>query len=187
MSLIEVILVGIGLSMDAIAVSISNGMVYRTAPLQKKLAMPLSFGIFQAIMPLAGYFAGGLFADVITKYSGIVIFVILGVIGGKMIKDGICHSDDTTSEESKLSYKMILIQAVATSIDAFAVGVGFAAGGMTMADIYYSVSLIGIITLLLSLWAIFIGRRFGSMLGSKAEILGGAILVIIGIKALLPF
>lgn len=187
MSLLEVVLVGIGLSMDAVAVSMSNGMVYKCADRKKLLAMPLFFGIFQALMPLAGYFAGGLFADIITKYSGIVIFLILGFIGGKMIKDGFCHSDECECEKTSLTYKLLFAQAIATSIDAFAVGVGFAAGAMPTADIFYSVFLIGIITFLLSMWAIFIGKRFGNMLGSKAEILGGVILVIIGIKSLLPF
>lgn len=187
MNLFEVALIGAGLSMDAVAVAMSNGMVYRNSKKCMILAMPLLFGIFQAFMPLTGYFAGGLFADIITRYSGVVIFIILGFIGGKMIKDGFCHDEDECSCKGSLTLKLLFMQAIATSIDAFAVGVGFAASAMSVFDIFYSVGLIGIITYLLSMYAIHIGKRFGNMLGSKAEILGGIILVIIGIKSLLPF
>lgn len=183
MTVVEVILIGIALSMDAVAVSMSNAMVYSTEKIKKLASMPVFFGVFQALMPLLGFFAGGIFSDFISKYSGGVILIILGFIGIKMIKEGIEHKDDEKCIEKNLTYKMIFWQAVATSIDAFAVGVGFAAGA---AEIYSSVIIIGITTFILSMCAVFSGRRFGDMLGSKAEILGGIILVCIGIKAILP-
>ena len=181
MTIYEVLLIGVGLSMDAGAVSMTNGMVYDNIGKAKTFAMPLFFGAFQALMPLLGYFAGGLFSDFICRYSGIVILAILGFIGGKMVKDGFSHGDDMHEVTKKLTYKILLAQAVATSIDAFAVGVGFVAG---RTDIAFAVSLIGATTFILSLAAIFIGRRFGDLLGSKAEILGGVILICIGIKAM---
>lgn len=183
MSFLEVFLIGVGLSMDAVAVSMTNGMVYRGAGIKKLLVMPVFFGIFQAVMPLLGYYAGNLFAAFIQKYSGIVILAILGIIGAKMIKDGFCHGQEEYSVKKTLTYKILFMQAVATSIDAFAVGVGFAAGNVF---VFSAVTVIGVITMLLSLCAAFAGRRFGNVLGAKAEVFGGAVLIAIGIKAVLP-
>lgn len=218
MGLIEIILIGIGLSMDAVAVSMTNGMVYKDAGKAKTYAMPILFGLFQGLMPLIGYFAGGLFADVISQYASILVFIILGFIGGKMLKDGIEHIkeekeqvkekqeqkntlvDETmvdevttqeevaitvevqeTEEKKELTYKMLFIQAIATSIDAFAVGIGFSA---MQVDILPAASIITFTTAICSLLAIFIGKKFGDLLGSKSELLGGAILVFLAIKAL---
>lgn len=196
MSLFEIILIGIGLSMDAVAVSMTNGMVYKGSSKGKTYSMPIFFGVFQGLMPLIGYFAGGLFADVISQYAGLLVFAILGFIGGKMLKDGIEHkkeekeiSEQSTevneleseTEVKTLTYKMLFIQAIATSIDAFAVGIGFS---VAQVNILPAVGIIGITTALCSLAAIFIGKKFGDILGSKSEILGGTILVLIAIKAL---
>lgn len=196
MSLFEIILIGIGLSMDAVAVSMTNGMVYKGSSKGKTYSMPIFFGAFQGLMPLIGYFAGGLFADVISQYAGLLVFAILGFIGGKMLKDGIEHTKEEkeTSEQSTevnelesetevktLTYKMLFVQAIATSIDAFAVGIGFS---VAQVNILPAVGIIGITTALCSLAAIFIGKKFGDILGSKSEILGGTILVLIAIKAL---
>lgn len=193
MSLFEIILIGIGLSMDAVAVSMTNGMVYKGSSKGKTYSMPIFFGVFQGLMPLIGYFAGGLFADVISQYACFLVFAILGFIGGKMIKDGLEHIQEEKEaneqnveveekEEVKtLTYKMLFIQAIATSIDAFAVGIGFS---VAQVNILPAVAIIGITTAICSLVAIFIGKKFGDMLGSKSEILGGTILVLIAIKAL---
>lgn len=176
----EILLIGIGLSMDAAAVCMTNSMAYRATRRAMVLAQALFFGVFQALMPLLGYFACGFFSEFITKYSGIVVLLILGVIGGKMIFDGIrCKSEEMPSGE--LTYKILFFQAVATSIDAFAVGVGFSAMQVTILP---AVLTIGITTAICSLTAIWLGKKFGDLLGHKAEILGGCILVIIGIKAL---
>lgn len=184
MTLIEIILIGVGLAMDAVAVSMTNGMVYRNLGVKEYIAMPVFFGAFQAIMPLIGNFAGSLFASFISRYAGIVILLILGVIGGKMIKEGFEHRKDPqkVAMGKKLSLGVLIFQAIATSIDAFAVGVGFSA---MQVNIVQAVVLIAIVTIILTTIAIIIGRKFGDILGSSAEILGGAILVIIGIKAII--
>ena len=180
MSIWEIIMIGIGLSMDAAAVSMTNGMVYPKTCRTKILSMPLFFGGFQALMPLLGYFASGVFADFLSRYSGIIVLIILGVIGGKMVYDGL-HPRKEEETGCSLTYRMLLIQAVATSIDAFAVGVGFSA---MQVNIVQAVSIIGGTTLVCSFIAIAIGKKLGNMLGKKAQILGGLILIIIGIKGM---
>ena len=180
MSIWEIIMIGIGLSMDAAAVSMTNGMVYPKTCRTKILSMPLFFGGFQALMPLLGYFASGVFADFLSRYSGIIVLIILGVIGGKMVYDGL-HPRKEEETGCSLTYRMLLIQAVATSIDAFAVGVGFSA---MQVNIVQAVSIIGVTTLVCSFIATAIGKKFGNMLGNKAQILGGLILIIIGIKGM---
>ena len=159
MSLFEIILIGIGLSMDAVAVSMTNGMVYKGSSKGKTYSMPIFFGVFQGLMPLIGYFAGGLFADVISQYACFLVFAILGFIGGKMIKDGLEHIQEEKEaneqnveveekEEVKtLTYKMLFIQAIATSIDAFAVGIGFS---VAQVNILPAVAIIGITTAICS-------------------------------------
>lgn len=184
MGIFEVILIGVGLSMDAVAVSMTNGMVYQGISTRKLLAMPLFFGVFQALMPLLGYFAGSLFAFFIQKYAGILILAILGLIGAKMVKDGWSHKEAGHCVVKVFTYQILLMQAIATSIDAFAVGVGFAAQGT---EIGCAVGIIGVTTFVLSLISIFIGKKFGDLLGAKAEIVGGLILIAIGVKAVLPF
>lgn len=185
MSSVEIILISIGLAMDAVAVSMTNGMVYRKLGAKEYITMPLFFGGFQALMPLIGNFAGNLFAELISRYAGIVIFLILGTIGSKMIKEGFQDS----SEHKKMlvgknfNLGILIFQAIATSIDAFAIGVGFNA---MQVNIFQVVVTIAIVTIILTTIAIIIGREFGDILGSRAEILGGVILVIIGIKAIIP-
>lgn len=180
MSFLEILLIGIGLSMDAAAVCMTNSMAYRGTKRAMVLSQVLFFGFFQALMPLLGSLACGFFSEFITRYSGIVVLIILGVIGGKMIFDGLrCEKQDIPCGE--LTYKILFFQAIATSIDAFAVGVGFSA---MQVDILPAVLTIGITTALCSLAAIWLGKKFGDILGHKAEVLGGCILVLIGIKAL---
>lgn len=212
MTIIEIILIGIGLAMDAVAVSMTNGMVYNNLKFREYIAMPLFFGIFQALMPLIGNFAGSLFADIISKYAGIVILLILGIIGGKMLKEGIEHMGAGKTDvdfghnrqghgrgqqsvktqrqnqgsgrtvTKRITLNILIFQAIATSIDAFAVGVGFSA---MQVNIIQAVTIIAVVTAILVTAAIIIGRRFGDLLGSRAEVFGGAILIIIGIKAVL--
>ena len=183
MDFFDVLFIGIGLAMDAAAVSMTNGMVYRNLKKTTYLAMPVFFGAFQTLMPILGYYAGSVFADIITRYSGIVIFLILGIIGGNMIREGISDIRKGSDCAYKtMSLKVLLFQSVATSIDAFAVGIGFSAMKIS---ILAPVILIGIITAAVVAAAILIGRKFGNMLGCRAEILGGIILAVIGIKALI--
>ena len=183
MSLIDILLIGVGLAMDAAAVSMTNGMVYKNLNKATYASMPVFFGAFQFIMPVIGYYASGIFAELITRFSGIVIFIILGIIGGKMIKEGIEDiRNDQVCPVKLMTVKVLFFQAVATSIDAFAVGIGFSAARIS---VWMPAAVIGVITALIVIAAIFIGRRFGNMLGCRAEILGGIILLVIGIKALI--
>lgn len=183
MSVYELVLLGIGLAMDAAGVSMTNAMVYRDAGKAAFIAMPVFFGAFQAAMPVAGYFAGSLFASIITRYSGIVIFIILGAVGGKMVFDAVkeMKKPEDVKREKKLGIALLLLQSVATSIDAFAVGIGFSAAQV---DIAGAVSIIGAVTAAVVCIALFIGRKFGDFLGSRAEIFGGAVLIFIGVKSL---
>ena len=169
MNIVEIVLLGVALSMDAFAVTISNVFCYPNASRARLLALPVAFGVFQAGMPLLGYFLGGVVGDFIETYSGIITLVILGFIGGNMIKEGAC------------ALKVILVQAVATSIDAFAVGVSLRAVSVAVAP---AVSIIGVTTLLCCIVALAIGKRFGHLLGDRAQIVGGVVLVLIGIKAM---
>ncbi len=184
MTIIEIILIGVGLAMDAVAVSMTNGMVYRNLGIKEYIMIPIFFSSFQAIMPLVGNFTGSIFADFIYKYAGIVIFLILGIIGGKMIKEGFSHSKQgyRAIERKGFSIGILFFQSVATSIDAFGVGIGFSA---MRVDIVQAVTIIAIVTFFLTISAIIMGRKFGDILGSKAEVLGGLILLIIGIKAII--
>lgn len=181
MGLVEVAVIGAGLAMDAVAVAMTNGMVYKRLSIRDYLFMPLFFGAFQGIMPLIGFYAGTLFAFIIAKYSGIVIFGILVVIGGNMIKESFADKGRET-QVKHLTPVILIFQAVATSIDAFAVGVGFCA---VRIDIMPAVFLIAGITAVMVAGAIVIGKKFGDIFENKAEFLGGLILIIIGIKALL--
>lgn len=179
MTIIEIVLIGIALSMDAFAVCIANSMVYTNTSFKQKLSMPFAFGLFQGIMPILGFYLGSLFVSFIENWSGPISLLILGVIGINMIREGL--SKEELESKKSLTMRILLIQAVATSIDAFAVGVSFAASG---ANILLSALIIAATTFILSLLAVFLGDKAGEKLGHKAEILGGIILIIIGIKAL---
>jgi len=182
MGLAELFLVAVGLSMDAFAVSIGNGTVIKN---RKKAAFAaLMFGVFQAGMPLIGYFLGSAFAEFITGYAPIIALAVLGIIGGKMIVESIgeLRAAKKGEESEKLkepSIAAIMIQAVATSIDALMVGVSFAA--MTV-SIVPAVLFIGVVTFIISLVGVFGGVKFGQLLGAKASLIGGAVLVCLGIK-----
>lgn len=182
MSIYEVVLIGIALSMDAFAVSIAGAMVYTNMKRAKKMYMPAAFGLFQGIMPVLGYYLGSMFSRVINRWSGPVSLLILGIIGINMIREGM--GQEEVREERRLTFKLLIVQAIATSIDAFAVGVSFAAGN---APILIAAPIIAAITFVLSTAAVYIGVRAGEMLGKKAEILGGVILIIIGIKSFFNF
>lgn len=183
MTTIEILLIAIGLSMDAVAVSMSNGMAYRDVSKGMIIAQPLYFAGFQGIMPiLGGLLAGGIFASAISQYAGIVIFLILGFIGGKMIKEGYAKTKEDVCTKPFLTYRILFFQGIATSIDAFAVGIGFR---LLHVEMLPAASLIAGTTGILVVVAIIIGKKFGDYLGCRAEMLGGAILVLIGMKALL--
>ena len=179
MTLTEIFLIGVALSMDAFAVCLSSAMVYTNMTPGHKLSMPVAFGLFQGMMPVAGFYLGSLFSDIINKWSGPIALVILGFIGVNMIREGLSKDEDVTQKE--LTFKVLIFQAIATSIDAFAVGVSFAASS---APIFKAAPIIALTTFVLSLISIGIGTKLGEKLGDRAEIIGGIILIIIGIKSM---
>lgn len=183
MKLTEIILLSISLAMDAFSVSICKGLSMKKIDYRGAGATALSFGIFQAVMPLIGYFLGSRFASYIMSFSHWVAFVLLGFIGGKMVFEAV-HEDEKAITESvyKFDFKELMLLSVATSIDALAVGIVFATERVNVA---FSVCLIGIITAVLSFAGVVIGNKFGSKYEKKAEIAGGIVLVMIGIKILL--
>lgn len=178
MSIIEIIVLSIGLAMDATAVSMTNGMNDTKMKVKKILLIGLTFGLFQAIMPLLGYLFGTLFVDFVEKIDHWIALILLGFLGIQMLREGFSKNED--KEEVKvLGLKMLLIQGVATSIDALAVGVSLAS---LKANILVAVISIGIITTLLSIIGVYVGKKFGNLLNNKASILGGIILIGIGLK-----
>lgn len=181
MSIAEIIIVAIGLSMDAFAVAIGKGLSLTQAKWKHALIVGAYFGVFQAIMPLLGYLLGTQFADYITAYDHWIAFVLLCFIGGKMIKDSLAKDDDHDVNKS-LRFGTMLPLAIATSIDALAIGVSFA---FLKVDLILSVALIGCITLVISMAGVKIGNIFGIKYRSKAELAGGIFLILIGLKILL--
>lgn len=182
MSLVELILIAIGVSMDAFAVALCTGVQIKTYSKKKSLIVGLYFGVFQAVMPLLGYLLGSAFSDKITAYDHWVAFILLGFIGGRMIWGSFSKQDDATFKEATLKPREMLPLAVATSIDALAIGVSFA---FLQVNIAPAVAFIGIITMVLSMLGVKLGNAFGVRFKSKAELTGGIILVLMGIKILL--
>lgn len=182
MSIFELLLLGLGLSMDAVAVSMTNGMTIKKMGLKETLADAAAFGIFQGLMPLIGFFAGSVFAEQMSRIDHWIALMLLGFIGAKMLWDSLKKDDEIFCIDRKLTLRLLLVQAVATSIDALAVGVSFAAMRI---HIFLAVSVIAAITFVCSFAAVFIGKRFGDFLGKKAGIFGGCILILIGLKIFL--
>jgi putative Mn2+ efflux pump MntP len=177
MSLPEIVLIAIGLAMDAFAVSITLGLSAKKADAKTMMIPGIYFGAFQALMPSIGYFAGTYFAHNIQNLDHWIAFALLAFIGGKMIWES--FSKEKEAGEYSLKFIRMLILALATSIDALAVGVTFA---FFQVNIIMAASITGIITFCISVAGVKIGSLFGTKFKSKAEFLGGAILVIIGIK-----
>ena len=186
MGILELLLIAVALSMDTFAVGICMGLSFPKFILKKALIIGLYFGIFQAGMPLIGFLAANLFADMINAYASWIAFALLSFLGVKMIidsrkKEG--HPDCEVSEVS-LSPRKMLPFAVATSIDAMAVGVSFA---FLRVSIIPAVLLIGVTTLIVSMIGVKIGNVFGAKFKSKAEIAGGIILILISLRILLDY
>ena len=181
MGLLEVIFIGIGLAIDAFAVSVCKGLSIKSISFKKSCTIAMYFGAFQAIMPTLGFMFGGAFQGLIIDYDHWIAFILLAIIGIKMIKDAIVDQNDDEKNDD-ISVKTMLILAIATSIDALAVGITFS---FFKIDIIKAVAIIGIVTFILSLIGVKIGKRFGDKLERKAEVFGGVILVLIGIKILI--
>ena len=182
MGVIELLLLSIGLAMDAFAVSVCKGISMKKINCKKSCIIGLWFGGFQALMPTIGYFLGSAFESLVTNIDHWIAFILLGIIGGNMIKEAL--SKDEESQSDKTDFKTMLVLAIATSIDALAIGIAYVcAYGSKNAAVTFGA--IGIITFILSVLGVKIGNRFGTKYEKKAEFLGGLILVLLGIKILL--
>ncbi|MBR1853874.1 MAG: manganese efflux pump [Lachnospiraceae bacterium] len=180
MSLFSLFLVAVGLSMDAFAVSICKGLAMKKLSLQKACIVGLWFGSFQAIMPAIGYLLGSQFEKYITAIDHWIAFGLLCLIGVSMIREALSGEEESTDDS--LDVKTMFLLAVATSIDALAVGITFA---FLQVSIVPAVSFIGSITFLLSCTGVKVGNTFGTKYKAKAEVTGGVILILLGVKILL--
>lgn len=182
----ELFLLAAGLSMDAFAVSVCKGLAMKRATLKAEATCGLWFGGFQALMPTIGFFLGALFADAIEAFDHWVAFALLTIIGINMLKEALEKKDepgDNPEKDADLSVKTMFLMAVATSIDALAVGISLAMVGSV--NIWLAAAFIGICTCLLSALGVKIGNVFGSRYEKKAELAGGVILILLGVKILL--
>ena len=181
MSFWEILLLAIGVSMDAFAVSIGKGLSVKRVTWREVLAVALWFGGFQALMPVIGYYLCISFADLVTKLDHWIAFGLLLLIGGNMIREALQEDVEKPSNAS-FGFKVMLLLAIATSIDALAVGISFA---FLNTDIWWAVLIIGITTALFSIVGLLIGKRVGGRFHRRAQILGGVILIVIGVKILI--
>lgn len=185
MTLVEIFLVGVGLSMDAFAVAICKGLAMPRVNRKRTLLIGLYFGVFQAVMPLTGWLLGSQFARRVTKMAPWIAFVLLAWIGGSMIRESLSKKEkEEKAEPAELRHRELLMLAIATSIDALAVGVSFSMVELTV-PIYAAAALIGCTTFAISVAGVFVGNLFGARYKNRAEFVGGAILILIGLKILL--
>ena len=181
MSIWEILLLAIGVSMDAFAVSIGKGLTVKKVTVREPLCVALWFGGFQALMPLIGYFLGSSFADLVTKVDHWIAFGLLALIGGNMVREALQGGEEKPADSS-FAFKNMLLLAIATSIDALAVGVSLA---FLQVNIWLAVAIIGLTTACFSAVGLLIGKKVGSRFHSGAELLGGIILIAIGLKILI--
>lgn len=179
MNLISVFLIGVGLSMDAFAAAICKGLSIRKNFLEKSFVIALFFGVFQALMPYIGYLLVSIFAEKLQAVDHWIAFVLLSIIGVNMIRES--RDKTCTIEEDRLDLKNLFMLAIATSIDALAVGVSFA---FLKIKISLAVFVIGLTTFVISFFGVRIGRVFGIALKDKAQVAGGLILIFLGLKIL---
>lgn len=181
LSIAELLILAVGVSMDALAVAICKGLSIQKLKLRHALIVGLWFGIFQALMPTIGWLLGSAFTELITSIDHWVAFVLLGIIGGNMIREAVSKKEDDEVDPS-LAFGAMLVLAIATSIDALAVGVTLA---LLNVNIIATVLSIGLCTFVISTIGVKIGNVFGMKFKSKAELLGGVVLILIGLKILL--
>ena len=167
MGIIEIVLIGLSLAMDAFAVSICKGLSMKKMNWKSAIIISLYFGIFQAFMPVVGYFLGNTFESYVTNIDHWVAFILLSLIGGNMIKESFDSEDKKKND--KIDFKTMIVLAIATSIDALAIGITFA---FFEVNLLLSISIIGIITFLLSILGVKIGNKFGDKYQNKAEFVG---------------
>ena len=183
MSFWDLLLLAVGVSMDAFAVSVCKGLSMNKSSMKASLVCGSWFGGFQALMPLIGFFLGSLFAKYIEAIDHWVAFTLLAVIGVNMLRDAFSNCPDCENHNDDLSFKTMLVMAIATSIDALAVGISLSMAGNV--HIFTAIALIGAITFFSSAIGVQIGSAFGSKLEKKAQVAGGVILVLLGLKILL--
>lgn len=189
MGIIELLLIAVGLSMDAFAVSVCKGLAMPKAKLRHAAICGVWFGTFQGLMPLIGYLLGSRFEKYVTAFAPWIGFVLLALIGGNMIREALSKEEEEAN--ACLDCKSMFLMAVATSIDALAVGITFACVPLSIVNAtpllntLIGVGIIGVITFLLSCVGVKIGNVFGAKFKSKAELAGGVILILIGVKILL--
>lgn len=179
MGKVELLLIALGLSADAFAVAVTNGLCNKNMKPKWTLFIALAFGVFQGVMPSLGYALGQTFTKYITTYDHYVALILLGVIGGKMVYEALKDMSNDCCEVKQITFGTLMVQGVATSIDALAVGVSFSALDI---DIVSTCLIIAIITFILSFLGVIIGKRFGSIFNKKAQLVGGVLLVAIGLK-----
>ena len=182
MSVLEILILAVGLSMDAFAVSICKGLAVKRIDIGKAGIVGLWFGGFQALMPTLGYFLGSSFEKYITSFDHWIAFALLSLIGINMLREGL-SKEETEAEDASFAFRSMLVLAIATSIDALAVGITF--GLLPDVQILPSALLIGCTTFIFSAVGLKVGNVFGLKYKSKAEIAGGVILILIGLKILL--
>ena len=179
----ELFLLAIGVSMDAFAVSVCKGLAVKKARLREMGTCGVWFGGFQALMPLIGYFLGGLFYDAISAFDHWIAFGLLAIIGGNMLKEAFEKCECCEDHNDDFGFKTMFVMAIATSIDALAVGISLAMAGNV--NIWAAIALIGVITCIMSGIGVKIGNVFGARFEKKAEVAGGVILILLGLKILL--
>ena len=180
MGLLEIFLIGVGLAMDAFAVAICKGLSMKKMNWKGAMIIALYFGVFQAFMPVIGYFLGSTFEGFVTNIDHWVAFALLSLIGGNMIKEA--FDNEYEAKNDKYDFKTMVVLAIATSIDALAIGITFA---FFEINLLLSIFIIGIITFIISIIGVKIGNKFGDKYENKAEFAGGLILILLGIKILL--
>ena len=180
--LIQILLIGVSVSMDAFAVSIGKGLTVKKLRGVDAFKTALWFGGFQALFPLLGYFAASTFSKYVTAVDHWIIFGLLALIGGNMMREAFEEDEENAKETAEFDWRHMLPLAVACSIDAFAVGVSFA---FMKVNIWFSVIVISVVTGAFSTAGLYIGRVFGARWQKPAQIAGGAVLVLLGLKVLL--
>ena len=180
MKFIELFLIGVSLAMDAFAVSVGKGLSVKRVLPRHTLSAGLWFGGFQALMPIIGYFLGSSLAHVVERVDHWIAFGLLALIGLNMIRETL--SGDDEGHDSDFGFRKMFVMAIATSIDALTIGISMA---FLNVDIWVAAAIIGVITFALSAAGVSLGNRFGAKVGSKAGILGGAVLICLGIKILI--
>ena len=182
MGIVELLLIAVGLAMDAFAVSICKGLAMRRVHYGHAFVIALAFGLFQALMPLLGWLLGSSFQAFIEPFDHWIAFGLLAAIGVKMIWDAFHEEPNACPEEEQLDYRELFVLAIATSIDALAVGVSFA---LLSVNIWVAITVIGVVTFGLSFIGVVIGNHFGLRFERTATIIGGIVLIVIGLRILL--